>query len=136
MEGVMATCTATRGALVVRAGLLVTTGLILSIGSPAWAGVGVTSGADGQPLGKPPNENERILRIGIDVQANELVTTGANDRAHLVFLDGSSLTVGPDARLTIDKFVYDPNTQKGELAVNASKRVFRLVVGKRSKSTP
>ncbi len=130
----MATCTATGGASLLRAALLVTTGLILSIGSPAWAGVGVTSGADGQPLGKPPNENERILRIGIDVQANELVTTGANDRAHLVFLDGSSLTVGPDARLTIDRFVFDPNTQKGELAINASKGVLRLVGGKISKT--
>src|SRR5260370_2929973 len=134
MEGVMATCTATGCASLLRAALLVTTGLILSIGSPAWAGVGVTSGADGQPLGKPPNENERILRIGIDVQANELVTTGANDRAHLVFLDGSSLTVGPDARLSIDRFVYDPNTQKGELAINASKGVLRLVGGKISKT--
>jgi hypothetical protein len=132
----MATCTATGGALLLRAALLVTTGLILSIGSPAWAGVGVTSAADGQPLGKPPNENERILRIGIDVQANELVTTGANDRAHLVFLDGSSLTVGPDARLTIDRFVFDPNTQKGDLAINATKGVFRLVGGKISKNTP
>ena len=130
----MATCTATGGASLFRAALLVTTGLILSIGGPAWAGVGVTSGADGQPLGKPPNENERILRIGIDVQANELVTTGANDRAHLVFLDGSSLTVGPDARLTIDRFVFDPNTQKGELAINASKGVLRLVGGKISKT--
>jgi hypothetical protein len=134
MEGVMATCTATRGVSLLRAALLVTTGLILSIGSPAWARVGVTSGADGDPLGKPPNENERILRIGIDVQANELVTTGANDRAHLVFLDGSSLTVGPDARLTIDRFVFDPNTQKGELAINASKGVLRLVGGKISKT--
>jgi hypothetical protein len=134
MEGVMATCTATGGALLLRAALLVTTGLILSIGSPAWAGVGVTSAADGQPLGKPPNENERILRIGIDVQANELVTTGANDRAHLVFLDGSSLTVGPDARLTIDRFVFDPSTQKGDLAINATRGVFRLVGGKISKT--
>src|SRR5437660_981588 len=48
MEGVMATCTATGGALLLRAALLVTTGLILSIGSPAWAGVGVTSAAGGQ----------------------------------------------------------------------------------------
>ena len=111
-----------------------TTALVLSIGSPAWARVGVTSAADGDPLGKPPNENERILRIGIDVQANELITTSANDRAHLVFLDGSSLTVGPDARLTIDKFVFDPNTKKGELAINASKGVFRLVGGKISKT--
>jgi FecR protein len=134
MEGVMATWTATRGVSLLRAALLVTTGLVLSIGSPAWARVGVTSGADGDPLGKPPNENERILRIGIDVQANELITTAGNDRAHLVFIDGSSLTVGPNARLTIDRFVFDPSTQKGELAINASKGVLRLVGGKISKT--
>src|SRR6266851_10182417 len=107
---------------------------LATISTHAVARVGVTSGADGDPLGKPPNENERILRIGIDVQANELITTAANDRAHLVFIDGSSLTVGPDARLTIDRFVFDPNTQKGELAINASKGVLRLVGGKISKT--
>ncbi len=113
------------------------TAIALLSGGDAQAGsVGVTSAADGDPLGKPPNENERILRIGIDVQANELITTSANDRAHLVFLDGSSLTVGPDARLTIDRFVFDPNTQKGELAINATRGVFRLVGGKISKNTP
>ena len=53
----------------------------------AAARVGVTSATDGDPLGKPPAEPERVLRIGIDVQANELITTGSNDRAHLVFLD-------------------------------------------------
>ena len=114
------------------------TGLAMTMipaGSRA-APVGVTSGADGDPLGKPPNEVERILRIGIDVQANEVVTTKANDRAHLVFLDGSALTVGPNARLTIDKFVYDPNSQTGELAVNASAGVLSLVGGKISKKTP
>ena len=63
-----------------------------------------------------------------------MITTGANDRAHLVFLDGTSLTVGPNARLTIDKFVFDPNTKKGDLAINASKGVFRLVGGKISKT--
>jgi hypothetical protein len=102
----------------------------------AVAKVGVTSATDGDPLGKPPSEAERVLRIGIDVQANELITTSATDRAHLVFLDGSSLTVGPDARLTIDKFVFDPNTKTGELAINASKGVLRLVGGKISKNGP
>jgi hypothetical protein len=130
----MATDTATRGTALLRAALLMTTGLVLFVNSPASARVGVTSGADGDPLGKPPNENERILRIGIDVQADEVITTAANDRAHLVFLDGSSLTVGPDARLTIDRFVFDPATQKGDLAINATKGVFRLVGGKISKS--
>src|SRR5688572_469639 len=105
----------------------------LAIGEAA-AKVGVTSATDGDPLGKPPQEAERVLRIGVDVQANELITTSANDRAHLLFLDGSSLTVGPNAQLTIDKFVFDPSTKTGELAINASKGVLRLVGGKISKS--
>lgn len=100
----------------------------------ATAKVGVTSAADGDPRGKPPTEAERVLRVGVDVQANELITTQANDRAHLMFLDGTSLSVGPNAQLTIDKFVYDPATKTGDLAINASKGVFRLVGGKISKT--
>jgi FecR-like protein len=125
---------------VVRIALLGATALALlnapfAIGEAA-AKVGVTSATDGDPLGKPPQEAERVLRIGVDVQANELITTSANDRAHLLFLDGSSLTVGPNAQLTIDKFVFDPNTKTGELAINASKGVLRLVGGKISKNGP
>jgi hypothetical protein len=106
------------------------------VAGQAVAKVGVTSATDGDPLGKPPQEAERVLRIGVDVQANELITTNANDRAHLLFLDGSSLTVGPNAQLTIDKFVFDPTTKTGELAINASKGVLRLVGGKISKNGP
>ena len=124
----------------VRIALLGATALAL-LTTPFFAGqaaakVGVTSATDGDPLGKPPQEAERVLRIGVDVQANELITTSANDRAHLLFLDGSSLTVGPNAQLTIDKFVFDPNTKTGELAINASKGVLRLVGGKISKNGP
>lgn len=100
----------------------------------AHAKVGVTSATDGDPRGKPPAEAERVLRVGIDVQANELITTSANDRAHLMFLDGTSLSIGPNAQITIDKFVYDPTTKTGDLAINASKGVFRLVGGKISKT--
>jgi hypothetical protein len=122
-----------RGRSLLRTALFGATALALAAG-PATARVGVTSATNGDPLGKPPMENERVLRIGIDVQANEVVRTGATDRAHLVFLDGTSLTVGPNARLTIDKFVYDPDSKKGDLAITAAQGVFRLVGGKISKS--
>jgi FecR protein len=119
----------------------VRTALVLALpvalaGGPALARVGVTSATDGDPLGKPPTENERVLRMGIDIQADEVVTTTTDDRAHLVFLDGTSLTIGPNARVVIDKFVYDPNTKTGELALTAGKGVFRLVGGKISKTNP
>lgn len=113
---------------------LLAAGASLLLPGVAQAKVGVTSGTDGDPRGKPPGDVERVLRVGIDVQANELITTQANDRAHLMFLDGTSLSVGPNAQLTIDKFVYDPTTKTGDLAINASKGVFRLVGGKISKT--
>jgi hypothetical protein len=125
-----------RGWSLLSAALMGSTALMLAGPVAAQSKVGVTSATDGDPLGKPPAENERVLRIGIDVQANEVVTTKSNDRAHLVFLDGTALTVGPEARLVIDKFVYDPTTKTGDLAITASQGVLRLVGGKISKTNP
>jgi len=98
--------------------------------------IGVTSISIGDPLGKPPAEAERVLRVGIDLQAGELVTTGAQDRCHLLFLDGTALTVGPQARLTLDKFVYDKDRKLGALSLSAAQGTFRLVGGRISKTVP
>jgi hypothetical protein len=96
--------------------------------------IGVTQAVENNPMGKPPGGVDRVLRVGTDVQANEIISTTNDDRAHVVFLDGTTLTVGPNSQMTIDKFVYDPTTQKGELAVNATKGVFRLIGGRISKT--
>src|SRR5471032_255468 len=116
--------------------LLAMSGMAVSGMAIAQSRVGVTSGTSGDPLGKPPAEAERVLRVGVDVKANEAITTGAADRAHLLFLDGSSLTVGPQAKLTIDRFVYDPATKTGDLAVRVGEGVFRFVGGRISKTRP
>jgi hypothetical protein len=97
--------------------------------------IGVTQSIQNNPVGKPPGGLDRVLRVGTDVQANEIISTTDNDRAHLVFLDGTTLTIGPSSSMTIDKFVYDPTTQKGELAVNATKGVFRIIGGRISKTS-
>lgn len=108
--------------------------LVWAAAAPAQQ-VGVTSAASGDPRGTPPAQPTRTLRVGIDVVGNERVTTGPADRAHLVFLDGSGLTVGANSELTIDKFVYDPNRSVGDLTVNATKGAFRFVGGAISKKS-
>ncbi len=100
------------------------------------ARVGVTSQTSGEPLGKPPADSERVLRVGIDIQADELITTKDDDRAHLVFLDGSSLTVGPNAAIKVDRFVYDSTARTGIIALTIAKGAFRLVGGRISKNSP
>jgi hypothetical protein len=98
--------------------------------------IGITSAVTGDPTGKPPDELERVLHVGIDVTAGEVVTTGAADRAHLLFLDGTALTISNQAQVTLDRFVYDADQKLGDLAITATKGVFRLVGGRISKKTP
>lgn len=114
--------------------LVVSLALGIAAGHGASAQVGVTSATAGDPLGQPPAQNERVLRVGIDVVANERVTTRSDDRAHLVFLDGTSLTVGPNSALAIDKYVFDPDRKVGEVTLSATKGVLRLVGGSISKT--
>ena len=97
--------------------------------------VGVTSTTSGAPRGTPPAQTERILRVGIDILASERVTTGTADRAHLVFLDGSALTVGVNSDLVIDRFVYDPSSRTGDLAMTSTRGAFRFVGGAISKKS-
>jgi hypothetical protein len=101
---------------------------------PGWARVGVTSVTNGDPLGQPPAEPERVLRVGIDVQANERITTSADDRAHVVFLDGTALTIGPNSTLVIDRYVYDPNRKAGDIALSVTHGTLRFVGGAISKN--
>jgi hypothetical protein len=120
-----------------------TVGMVLLVGTAcavtfpndgAMARVGVTGATEGDPRGIPPTQAERVLYVGTDIQAQEVITTGSDDRAHVIFLDGSTITIGPNSRITIDRYVYDPNTQKGELSLTASKGVLRVIGGKISKS--
>jgi FecR-like protein len=110
--------------------------LLIGLSLPAMAQtVGVASATSGEPRGTPPAQNERILRVGVDVFANEHVRTGPNDRAHLVFTDGSALSIGVNSELTIDHFVYDPGTRVGDLSMTASRGAFRFVGGAISKKS-
>lgn len=125
-----------RGPFLVGATILA---LLLVAGAPGAAiaqRIGITSAVTGDPTGKPPDEIERVLHVGIDVTAGEVVTTGVADRAHLLFLDGTALTISNQAQVTLDRFVYDADQKLGDLAITATKGVFRLVGGRISKKTP
>jgi hypothetical protein len=102
----------------------------------AAANIGVTSAVLPAARGTPPAEAARILQVGVDLQANERVETDAEGKAHLIFLDGSALTVGGNSDVTLDEYVYDPDTRLGKVSLSASRGVLRFVGGGISKKTP
>ena len=95
--------------------------------------VGVNTAVNPDASGTPPGGVLRRLVLGQEVLYRERITTQAAGQTQIQFLDESSLTVGPNSDLTIDQFVYNPNTGAGQLAMSAGRGVLRFVGGKLSK---
>ena len=71
----------------------------------------------------------RVIGTGAQVFQNEVVTTGANSSAQLLFRDQTTLTLGSNARMILDKFVYNPSTKTGDIAIDVAEGAFRFMSG-------
>src|SRR5712691_3798682 len=114
----------------------VVAGLLLTVGTSALLAqerVGVNSAVNPQATGALPGAPPRRLVIGQDVIFNEHITTAETGQTQLLFLDESSMSIGPNSDLTIDQFVYDPKSGTGKLAMSATRGLLRYVGGKLSK---
>lgn len=70
---------------------------------------------------------------GMPVNMNDVITTGPGARLQVTFKDETQLTLGENARVVIDRFVYDPGSSTGVLALNAGTGAMRFVTGKLGK---
>ena len=75
------------------------------------------------------------LSVGSDLFTAERIRTGESSAAQILLLDKTTLTVGPSAELTLDRFVYEPSQSKGRVVLNAVKGAFRFVTGSQTPST-
>ena len=91
--------------------------------------VGVAGAANTQAVGIPPGGASRIVEIGEQVVRNERIQTSSSGSVQVLFIDKSTLSVGPNSNLIIDSFVFDPNTSQGQMAISLTKGVIRLVGG-------
>lgn len=80
-------------------------------------------------LGTPPGDAERRLLFNNDIFAEETVSTGPEATTSLQFLDQTRLKVGTSSTVVLDRFVYDPDSQTGEIAITFGKGIFRFVTG-------
>ncbi|MFD2261533.1 FecR domain-containing protein [Lacibacterium aquatile] len=97
---------------------------------------GVISASQGatRSLSAPGRAGEKILYLGDQTYRNETLRNETSGPTHIMFLDQSSLTIGPGAELTIDEFVYDPGTRQGKISLNLVKGLVRVVGGDISKT--
>jgi FecR protein len=90
--------------------------------------IGSAAVAEKEVLRQLPGGSGR-LGVGDQLFRDEVVHTGAESAAKLVFLDSTNLALGPTSRVVLDRFIYDPSRSSEGMAVKLAKGVFRFTTG-------
>lgn len=117
--------------LVIAACLAAFMGLSADVASAADTQIGAVTRLQGEAFWRAGSSLAQ-LSVGAPVFENQRVGTGAGSRLELTFDDGTKLTLGEDAVMSLDSFVYDPAQGTGKMAL-AVKGAFRFVSGQVSK---
>lgn len=68
--------------------------------------------------------------VGSAVQTGDQVRTGPKSRLEITFRDDTKLTLGENAEMVIDRFVFNPDQSTGELVLSTGVAAFRMATGK------
>lgn len=73
--------------------------------------------------------NMRTITIGSSISHMERIRTTESGSVQVLFVDKTSMTVGPNSDLTIDEYVFDPKSGDGKLVASLGKGALRFVGG-------
>ena len=116
--------------------LLAATVLLAGDAAPVFAGEDICSATIVvEKVTGELNGDVRRLARGERVRQNEVIETADSSASEIVFLDDTKVALGPNARLMLDRFVFDPDPARGKFAMTTDKGVFRFRSGKLAKGS-
>lgn len=94
--------------------------------------IGVISAGIGEII----NQDNEKLSTGSKIYFGDTIIVREKSSAQILLLDETALTVGEKSELTIDDFVYDPNTKVGKIVSNIKVGTVRIITGEISNQNP
>ena len=79
---------------------------------------------------KTKHKSAAPTQSGTPVHMDDEIRTGAKARLEVTFRDQTLLTLGENAKVVIDRYVFNPSQSSGEMAVKATRGAMRFVTGK------
>ena len=94
--------------------------------------IGVISAGIGEII----NQDNEKLSTGSKIYFGDTIIVREKSSAQILLLDETALTIGEKSELTIDDFVYDPQTKVGKIVSNIKVGTVRVITGEISKQNP
>jgi hypothetical protein len=103
--------------------------LVLAPGAARSESVGAAAAVKPTSTGTPPGASSRPLQIGTEIVSRERIQTTQSGSLQVMFLDKTTLTIGPNSDLVIDDFVFKKGGSTGKFAARLTKGALRFVGG-------
>ena len=110
--------------------------IFLTFASVANASNNSFVGVVGAAIGDIKNQRNESLTNGSKIFFGDTIISKNKSNAQILFLDQTVLTLGEETELTIDEFVYDPNSQDGSFVSTVKTGTVKFITGQISKKNP
>jgi len=106
---------------------------LLGLVTPALAGIGNIVDQEGPDAQLTRAKEELVAKKGTDLEMADVLRT-AKTKLNLKFDDDTHVAMTEQSKLIIDDFVYDPESKKGQLAMEVAAGTVRYASGKIAKN--
>ena len=80
--------------------------------------------------------NAQPAKPGDLVEETDVITTGADGSVGITLIDSSRLSAGPNSRIELKQFRFDPTTQAGKSVTEIRRGTLAIVSGQIAKRSP
>jgi hypothetical protein len=82
------------------------------------------------------NNAQQPAKAGDLVEQADVLTTGVNGSVGITLIDNSRLSAGPNSRIELKQFRFNPTTQEGESLTEVKRGTLAIVSGQIAKRSP
>ncbi len=109
--------------------------LSCALARTAWAEIGQIKNVSGQ-VSLWRNNVQQTAKAGDLLEQADVLTTGANGSVGVTLIDNSRLSAGPNSRIELKQFRFDPTTNNGEFLADIQHGTLAIVSGQIAKRSP
>jgi hypothetical protein len=103
------------------------------IASPSFGEIGRVKSSSG--IATVQRGTARLpAETALELLPGDWLETGKDGRISLTFVDNTRFAIGPDSRIELRKFEYDPTTQKGSFIAKVERGTIAVVTGRITKT--
>lgn len=82
------------------------------------------------------NNQQQPAKPGDTVEQADIIITGANGSFGMTLIDSTRLSAGPNSRIELKQFRFNPTTQEGESLTELHRGTLAIVSGQIAKRSP